>query len=91
MPPRQPRYSKAEFTRRGTELYEQKIRPLVGAGNRGRYVVIDIETGDYELGDDPLILAQSIIAKRPDAQLWCVRIDHRAVATFGFYSTAEKP
>jgi hypothetical protein len=32
-----------------------------------------------------------MIAKRPDAQLWCVRIGHRAVERFGFHSTAEAP
>ena len=91
MPPRQPRYSKEEFARRGTELYEHKVRPLVEKGNHGRIVIIDIETGNYELGDDPLLVAQSMIAQRPDAQLWCLRIGHRAVGRFGFHSTTETP
>ena len=88
---RQPRYSKEEFTRRGTELYEQRIRPLVEQGNQNRFVVIDIETGDYQLADDPLEASQPLIARRPDAQLWCVRIGHRAVERFGFHPTAESP
>ncbi len=87
---RQPRYSKEEFARRAKELYEQKIRPLVEAGNHGRVVVIDIETGDYQLGDDPLDTCQPLIAKSPDAQLFCIRIGHRAVERFGFHSTEEK-
>lgn len=89
MTPRQPRYSKEEFARRGTALYEHKIRPLVEPGNHGRIVVIDIETGDYELGDDPLEVSLHMIARCPDAQLWCVRIGHRAVERFGFHATTE--
>jgi hypothetical protein len=91
MTARQPRYSKEEFARRGTELYEQKIRPLVESGHRGRVVAIDIETGDYELADDTLEACQQLIARRPEAQPWCVRIGHRAVEHFGFHSTVEKP
>jgi hypothetical protein len=91
MAPRSPRYTKEEFARRGTELYEQKIRPLVEQGNHGRVVVIDIETGDYQVADDGLEACRPLIARRPDAQLYCVRIGHRAVERFGFQSTVEKP
>jgi hypothetical protein len=90
MATRAPRYSKEEFERRGTELYEQKIRPLVEQGNRNRIVAIDIETGEFQLADEVLEACQAMIAKRPDAQLWCVRIGHRAVERFGFHSTAEE-
>lgn len=85
------RYSMEELDRRGTELYEQKIRPLVEQGNHGRVVVMDIETGDYQVADDGLEACQPLIARRPDAQLYCVRIGHRAVERFGFRSTTEKP
>lgn len=42
---KQPRYSKEEFARRGDEIYESVVRPQVEAGNRGKIVAIDIETG----------------------------------------------
>ncbi len=91
MAARRPYYSKEEFARRGTELYEQRIRPLVEPGNRDRFVLIDIETGDYQVADDPLEASQLLIARRPEAQLWCVRIGHRVVDRFGFHATAERP
>jgi hypothetical protein len=80
---RQPRYSKEEFARRGTELYEQKVRPLVEAGNRGKVVAIDIETGDFALADDSLDAAHQLIDRNPDAQIWCVRIGYPAVDRLG--------
>jgi hypothetical protein len=88
---RAPRYSKEEFDRRGTELYEQKIRPLVQQGNHGRIVAIDIESGDFQVADDETEACLPLIAKNPDAQLVCYRIGHRAVQRFGFHDTAEKP
>lgn len=50
---RQPGYSDEEFARRGKELYEKNIRPQVEAGNKGKIVAIDIETGEFELADEP--------------------------------------
>lgn len=80
---RQPRYSKEEYARRGTELYEQKIRPLVEEGNRGKIVAIDIESGAYEVADDTLTAADRLLACNPNAQIWCERIGHRGVHRFG--------
>jgi len=79
---RQPRYSMEEFARRGTELYEQRVRPLVEEGNRGRIVAIDIETGEFEVADDTLTAAHRLFDRRPDAQPWLVRIGFPAVQSF---------
>ncbi|MDB9420206.1 hypothetical protein PN467_06645 [Microcystis aeruginosa CS-563/04] len=43
---RQRRYSKEEIARRGQELYESGIRQQVEAGNEGKILAIDIETGN---------------------------------------------
>lgn len=79
-----------EAARRGTELYELKIRPLVEAGNLGRYLAIDIETGDYAVADERFDAAKALFEKNPDAEIWGVRIGHRAAASFGGGDTREK-
>ncbi|WP_281259049.1 hypothetical protein [Stenomitos frigidus] len=38
---RQPCYSKAEFARRGDEIYETQVRPQVEEGNHGKIMPID--------------------------------------------------
>jgi hypothetical protein len=83
MPRPQPRYSKEEHARRGTALYEQQVRPQVEAGNRGRIVAIDVDTGAFELANDTLTASQRLLARCPDAQIWCVRIGYPAVHHFG--------
>ena len=80
---RQPRLSKEEHARRGTALYEQQVRPQVEAGNRGKIVAIDVETGAFEVDEDTLTASQRLLARYPDAQIWCVRIGHRGVHRFG--------
>ena len=80
---RQPRMSKEEHARRGTEIYEEEVRSKVEAGNQGRIVAIDIDTGDFEVADQTLLAAEGLLARRPDAQIWFVRIGHRGVHRFG--------
>jgi hypothetical protein len=86
---RQPRYTKEEHARRGTEMYERQIRPQVEEGNQGKIVAIDIETGAFEVADDILTASERLLAHHPSAQIWCVRIGHRAVHRFGGRLGAE--
>lgn len=79
----QPRYSKEEHARRGTEVYEQQVRAQVESGNQGRIVAVDVDSGDFELAEDSLAAASQLLARRPDAQVWCVRIGSPAVHRFG--------
>jgi hypothetical protein len=83
---RQPRYSKEEFARRGHEIYESHVRSEVETDNHGRIVAIDIETGAFEVGDDSLTAAKQLLVHYPDAQIFGIRIGHRAVYRFGFRS-----
>ena len=80
---RQPRYTKEEHARLGTEVYEREVRPKVEDGNQGRIVAIDVDSGAYELADDGLTAANRLLKHRPDAQIWCVRIGYPAVHRFG--------
>jgi hypothetical protein len=81
----QPRYSKEEFARRGDEIYERVLRPIVEKGNEGRFVAIDIETGAYEIDADELSASDRLLARVPDAQIWLRRIGSRYAHRFGFY------
>jgi hypothetical protein len=80
---RQPKYSKEEHARLGTELYEQRVRPLVEAGNRGKVVALDVDTGEFELGENTLTVTTRLLDRLPDAQIWMVRIGYPAVHRFG--------
>jgi len=79
----QPRYSKEDHARRGAMLYEQSVRPLVEAGNRGKVVALDVDSGEFEVAEDTLTASQRLLANHPAAQIWCVRIGYPAVYRFG--------
>ena len=77
------RYSKEEHARRGTEMYESQIRPQVEAGNYGKIVAIDIESGAFEIAKDTMTASDRLMKRYPEAQIWCVRVGHRGVHRFG--------
>lgn len=76
------RYSKEEFARRGDEIYEREIRSLEES-DKGKYVAIDIETGEYEIDADEVVAVDRLSARRPSAQIWLRRIGSRYVHSFG--------
>jgi len=79
----QPRYSKEEFARRGDEIYERDLRLHVEAGNEGKFIVFDIETGAYEIDADELVASDRLLARHPDAQVWLRQVGSRYARRFG--------
>lgn len=88
---RHPCYSKEEFSQRGDLIYQTQIRSQVEAGNHGKIVAIDIETGAFEVADDTMTATRKFREQFPDSQTWVVRIGYHAVHRFGAQSLKEKP
>jgi hypothetical protein len=84
----QPRYSAEETARRGDEIYERDIRAQVEPESKGKVVAIDIETGDYVVDENALTASERLLAARPDAEIWCVRVGHRALHHIGLWDKA---
>lgn len=78
-----PRYSKEEFARRGDEIYDRDIKPHVTQGDEGKFVVIDIETADYEIDRDEIVANDRLLVRHPDAQVWFTRVGSRYARRFG--------
>jgi hypothetical protein len=85
---RQPRYDKEEFGRRGDEIYEREIAPKLKPEDSGRFVAIDVETGDYEVASQELAACDGLSARRPEAQIWLRRIGSRHLYRFGYHHTS---
>lgn len=79
----QRRYSKEEFARRGDAIYERDVRPRLKDEDMGKFVAIDIETGNYEIDPDELTACDRLRARIPNAQTWLVRAGSPYVHRFG--------
>jgi len=79
----QPRFSREEFARRGDAIYDRDVLPRVTPEDHDKFVVIDIETGDFEIDEDELAASDRLRAKHSDAQLWVTRVGSRFARRFG--------
>lgn len=73
--------SDEEFARRGNAIFEEQVLPQINDPNAKarHFVVIDIETGDYEVSDTPRTAtdaSQRLLDRRPEAmgRLWFRRV-----------------
>lgn len=80
------KYSREEVAERGEAIYEQDIRANVECQNKGKFLVMDIETGEYEIDQDDLVATKRIMAKCPDAILYGLRIGYPAAYRLGGFS-----
>ena len=49
---------------------EEKIRPKLGPEHKGKVVVIDVKSGDYEIADRHMTAALRLRKRRPSAFTW---------------------
>ena len=85
------RFSNEEIDRRGQELYDKHIRSEVEQPeNIGKQIVIDIETGDFEIDEDGLKASRKLMIKHREAALYGLRIGYNAVYSIGGVLTSAK-
>jgi hypothetical protein len=76
-------YTDEAIALKGEAIYEERIRPLVEGEHRGEYVVINIETGEWETGEDVIPLAHRLHARQPEAPLYALRIGYAYAERLG--------
>ena len=78
------RYSIEEVCGRGERIYEERIKSLVEPQENGRFIVIDIESGDYEIADDSLVAEDRLQERRPDAVGFLGRVGYESAYNMGW-------
>ena len=69
---------------KGKAIYDEKIRHIVEAdpSQKGRVVVIDIYTGEYEIADDDWEARRRLLKRCSDAYTWSERVGSPALYEF---------
>ncbi len=76
--------SREEVARRARHLYDTTIRRNVELPeNIGKMLIVDIETGDYEIDKTGIKSAHNLMAKHPYARLFGIRIGYNVAASLG--------
>ena len=71
----------------GRTIYNEKILPTLGPEHKGKVVIIDVKSGDYEIADKSLTATLRLLERRPDAFTWAERVGFPAPHRLGFRST----
>src|SRR5437016_1172155 len=71
-----------EIAHRAQAIYEGGIRQKVEGDHNGQIVMIDIDSGDFEIDDYLLPAADRIKARHPEATLYPIRIGYDAIYSF---------
>ena len=61
---------------REKEIYEPQLKSKLEPQNVGKFLVIDIETGDYEMDEDDMSAALRAYAKNPDGARFEMQIGY---------------
>ena len=69
-------YTPEDIESMGTAIYEEKIRSLVGPGDKGKFVVIDVYSGDYEIDERSGAAIGRLLKRRPGAHVCTVRVGY---------------
>ena len=63
-------FNKADVPAIGRAIYQERIRPKLGPECKGKVVVIDIKSGDYEIADRHREADLKLRERCPDAYTW---------------------
>ena len=73
-----------ETARLGNEIYERHIRHQVEADHHGQVVAIDVESGNWAVGDTVIVATDRLWSHHPAAHdIWSLRVGYRALHHFG--------
>ena len=71
-------YSKEERARLAHETYEREVRDKVEPGQVGRFLALDVESGDYEVADEALEASERLSERQPGAVPHVMRVGYEA-------------
>lgn len=81
-----PGYTTEEVARRGRAIYEERLRSEIEATSLGKFVVIDVESGDFEMANEDLEASEKLLSRRPNAILYGTRVGEKAAYRIGGHS-----
>jgi hypothetical protein len=84
------RISAQEVAQRGRKLYEERIRSQLEPEHDGRFLVVDVDSGEYAVADDELEAFARARERAPEGLLFLIRVGHRAAHRIGAASPSYR-
>jgi hypothetical protein len=84
MPATESRHTPDELARLGEQIFDQRVRPTLQPADDGKFVAIDVASGDYEIDDDDYTAVMRLLSRIPTADIWLMRAGYRAAYKIGW-------
>ena len=82
-------YQPGEICELGGKIYREKIKSQLPPSEKGKFVIIDIESGDYEIDEDYITASDRLRKRRPNAVNYIGRVGYKAAFHFGGSQTLD--
>ena len=76
-------YKRGEVSELGRVIYEEKIKHLVEPMENGKFIAIDVESGDYEIDERMTNASFRLHDRRPNAVGYIGRVGYPAAFRLG--------
>jgi hypothetical protein len=67
----------------GADIFERRVRPSLRPEDEGRFVAIDVETGDFEVDADDYAAVTRLRSRQPGADVWLMRAGYPTTYRIG--------
>ena len=85
----QPDLTDVEISALGKMIYRKNIRPLLTEADIGKYVIVDVYSGEYEIDEWSVEADLRLHARVPDACGYIMRVGYSAGVFFGWSEDPE--
>jgi hypothetical protein len=68
-----------DFERLGKQIYDERLKKILEPSYKGKIVAIEVDSGDYFLGDTVVEAIKKAEEKYPDELFYLVRVGFPAV------------
>jgi hypothetical protein len=62
-----------ELAALGQDIFDRQVRAALRPEDDGKFVAIDVESGDYEIDDDDYAAVARLRSRKPAADVWLMR------------------
>jgi hypothetical protein len=83
MPATESSRSPEELARLGAEVFDRRVRPLLRPEDDGKFVAVDVVSGEYEINADDYAAVTRLRARIPGADIWLARAGFPATCRIG--------
>lgn len=75
-----------QVSEKGQQIYNEKLKSELEPDNRGKFLVIEVESGEFFLGDTIIEALQKAKDKYPTKLFHTVRIGYEGIFKMGTYA-----